>query len=172
MAMEFRKKIHPSVLYKNVHESAKDKQQLNVQLVHELDSTLQDISTRKHYLHEYWYNLKYYVKSLHAAYRLLYKTLHVYGDSNLCKKFMYHDLIDGPRPIQQNLELFSELIKFVSLQLAYIQSIVLFKLNICMQNQITLNLHRLVKFFYTVIWLRDVTEKYMRNGLPIRMEFI
>ena len=170
--MEFRKKIHPSVLYNNVWESAKDKQQLNVQLVHELENTLQEISTRKHYLHEYWYNLKYYVKSLHVAYRLLYKTLHVYGDSNLCTKFVYHNLIDGPRPIHQNLALFSELIKFVSLQLAYIQSIVLFRLNISMQNQITLNLHRLVKFFDKVIWLDDVTEKYMRNSLPVKMEFV
>ena len=32
--MEYRKKIHPSVLYRNVWESAKDKQQLNVKLVH------------------------------------------------------------------------------------------------------------------------------------------
>ena len=132
--MEFRKKIHHSVLYRNVYESAKDKQQLNVQLVHELESTLQEISKGKHYLHEYWYNLKYYVRSLHAAYRLLYKTLQVYGDSNLCKKFMYHDFIDGPRPIKQNLAFFTELIKFVSLQLEYIQTIVLFKLNIPMQN--------------------------------------
>ena len=85
---------------------------------------------------------------------------------------MYHNLIDGPRPIHQNLALFSELIKFISLQLAYIQSIVLFRLNVFMQNQITLNLHRLVKFFDKVIWLDDVTEKYMRNGLPVKMEFV
>ena len=82
------------------------------------------------------------------------------------------DLIGGHRPIKQNLALFTELIKFVSLQLAYIQAIVLFKLNIPMQNQITLNLHRLVKFFDKVIWLDDVTENNFRNGLPIRMEFI
>ena len=40
-AMEFWKKIHPSVLYRNICESAKDKQKLNVQLVHE--GTLQEI---------------------------------------------------------------------------------------------------------------------------------
>ena len=170
--MDFRKKIHHSDLYRNVCESAKDKQQLNVKLVHELESTLQEISKRKHYLHKYWYNLKYYVRSLHAAYRLLYKTLYVYGDSNLCKKFMFHNLIDGPRPIKQNLALFTELIKFVSLQLAYRQAIVLFRLNIPMQNRITLNLHRLVKFFNKVIWLDDVTENNIRNGLPIKREFI
>ena len=85
---------------------------------------------------------------------------------------MYHNLIYGPRPIQQNLEMFSELIKFVSLQLAYIQAIVLFRLNIGMQNRITLNLHRLVKFFDRLIWLDYVTESYMRNGLPVKMEFI
>ena len=170
--MEFRKKVPHSVLYRNVCKSAKDKQQLNVKLVYKLESTLKEISKRKHYLHKYWYNLKYYVQSLHAAYRLLYKTLHVYGDSNSCKKFMYHDLINGSRPIQQNLALFTELIKFVSLQLAYIQAIVLFKLNIPMQNRITLNLHRLVKFFGKVIWLDDVTENNFRNGLPIKREFI
>ena len=109
---------------------------------------------------------------LYMQHILLYKTLHVYGESNFCKKFMFHDLIDGPRPIKQNLALFTELIKFVSLQLAYIQAIVLFKLNIPMQNRITLNLHRLVKFFDKVIWFDDVTENNFRNGLPIRMEFI
>ena len=170
--MEFREKIHPSVLYKNIFESAKDKQKLNVQLVHELEGTLGEISKRKHYLHKYWYNLKYYTNSLHAAYRLLYKTLEVYGDSNLCQKFMYHNLIYGPRPIQQNLQLFSELIKFVSLQLAYMQATVLFRLNIGMQNRMTLNWHRLFKFFDRVIWLDDVTESHIRNGLPVKMEFI
>ena len=138
--IEYRKKIHHSVLYRNVLESAKDKQQLNVKLVDEVESTLQEISKRKSYLHKYWYNLKYYVRALHATYRLLYKTVQVYGDSNLCKKFMFHDLIDGLRPIKQNLALFRELIKFVSLQLAYVQTIVLFKLNIPMQCRITLNL--------------------------------
>ena len=66
--MEYRKKIHPSVLHPNSHESAKDKQLLNVRLVEELDQILIDIAKRKNYLHLYWYNLKYYVKSLHAAY--------------------------------------------------------------------------------------------------------
>ena len=166
--MEFRRKIHPSVLHKNQLESTKDKQLLNERL----QDTLENISKRKTYLHEYWYNLKYFVKSLHGAYRLLYKVLYIYGDSNLCKKFTYHDLIDGPRPIQQNLQIFSDITKFVSLQLAYIQCIVKFRMNVAMQDKMTFVLHRLVNLFDCVIWLDDVTGKYTRNGLPIKMDFI
>ena len=99
-------KIHKSVLHPNKIESAKDKHLLNERLIQELQDTLKLIAQRNTYLHEYWYILRYFVKSLHGAYRLLYKTLLVYGDSNVCKKFIFHNLIDGPRPIKQNLELF------------------------------------------------------------------
>ena len=170
--MEFKVKIHKSVLQPNKLESAKDKQLLNKRLIQELQDTLKLIAQRNTYLHEYWYILRYFVKSLHGAYRLLYKILLVYGDSNVCKKFILHDLIDGPRPIKQNLELFSQLVNFVSLQLAYIHCIVKFKLNVPMEDKIMFLLHRLIKFLDRVIWLDDVTGKYTMNGLPIEMEFI
>ena len=109
-----------SVLHPNKIESANDKQLWNERLIQELQDTLKLIAQRNTYLHEYWYILRYFVKSSHGAYRLLYMILLVYGDSNVCKKFIFHNLIDGPRPIKQNLELFSQLVNFVSLQLAYI----------------------------------------------------
>ena len=170
--MEFRSKIHQSVLQVSKLESAKDKQLLNQGLIQELQDTLQIISKRKNYLDQYWYNLKYFVKSLHAAYRVLYKLLFVYGDRNVCKKYKFHDLIYGWQPIAQNLELFSELINFLSLQLAYIHCIVKFKLHVPMQDKVTFLLHWLVKFFDHVIWLDDVAGKYTKNGLLIKMEFI
>ena len=94
--MEFRSIIHKSVLQVNKLESAKDKQLLNERLIQELQDTLQIISKRKNYLDQYWYNLKYFVKSLHATCRVLYKLLFVYGDRNVYKKFKFHDLIYGP----------------------------------------------------------------------------
>ena len=98
--MEFKVKIHKSVLQPNKLGSAKDKQLLNERLIQELQDTLKLITQRNTYLHEYWYILRYFVKSLHGAYRLLYKILLVYGDSNVCKKFIFHNLIDGPRCIK------------------------------------------------------------------------
>ena len=168
--MEFQ--LKKSVLHANQLESVKDKQLLNERLIQELQDTLQLISKRKTYFHEYWYILKYFVKALHGAYRLLYKILLVYGDRNVCTKFKNHDLIDGPRHIKQNLELFSQLVNFISLQLAYIHCIVRFKLHVPMQDKITFLMQRLVKFFDCVIWLDDVTGKYTMNGLPIKMKFI
>ena len=91
--MEFRLKIHKSVLHANKLESAKDEQLLNEILIQELQDTLKQISNRRAYLHKYWYILKYFVKALHGAYRLLYKILLFYGDSNMCTKFEYHNLI-------------------------------------------------------------------------------
>ena len=107
--MEFKVKIHKSALQLNKLESAKDKQLLNESLIQELQNTLKLIAQRNTYLHEYWYILRYFVKSLHGVYRLLYKILLVYGDSNVCKKFILHDLIDGPRPIKQIWNFFHNL---------------------------------------------------------------
>ena len=95
--MEFKVKIHKSVLHANKIESAKDKQLLNKRLIQELQDTLKLIAQRNTYLHEYWYMLRFFVKSLHGAYRLLYKILLFYGDSNVCKKFIFHNLIDGAK---------------------------------------------------------------------------
>ena len=156
----------------NSHESAKDKQLLNVRLVEELDQTLTDIAKRKNYLHEYWYNLKYYVKLLHAAYRLLHKILTIYGNASMATKLNCHHLVYGLIPIQENLKLFTKLVNFVSIQLAYIKFMVKFSLDVPVQDKMIFLLYSLVKFFDHVIWLNDVTGKYKMNGLPIKMEFI
>ena len=159
-------------MHPNLHESAKDKQLLNVRLFEELDQILIDIAKRKNYLHLYWYNLKYYVKLLHVAYWLLHKILTIYGNASMATKLNCHHLVYEPRPIQENLKLCTKLVNFVSIQLAYIRFIVKFSLDVPMQDKMTYLLHRLVKFFDHVIWLDDVTGKYTMNGLPIKMEFI
>ena len=74
--MEFRKKKYHSVLNFHQLESAIDKKILNIRLVDELRAAMCDLSGKEKYLHLYWYNLKYYVHSLHAAYWLLHKILY------------------------------------------------------------------------------------------------
>ena len=75
-------------------------------------------------------------------------------------------------PIEENLKLFTKLVEFVTIQLAYISFLVKFRLDVKMQDKMTFLLHRLVKYFDWVIWIDDVTGKYTMNGLAIKMEFI
>ena len=105
MAMEFRKKKYHSVLNFHQLESAIDKKILNIRLVDELRAVMCDLSGKEKFLHLYWYNLKYYVHSLHAAYRLLHKILYIYGDNQICKKHKNHNMIYGPRPVAENITL-------------------------------------------------------------------
>ena len=114
--MEFRRKNYPSLLRCGILESAIDKKELNITLISELRSITSDIKRRLSYLHLYWYNLKYFVHALHGCYRLLYKNLYTFGDSYTCKKCHYHDLIHGPRPIAENVVIFSYLLDFIDLQ--------------------------------------------------------
>ena len=61
-------KMYPCVLMQNTIVSAHDKQKLNFKLIEELTGTVNLIESKKTYLCDYWYNLKYYVHSLHASY--------------------------------------------------------------------------------------------------------
>ena len=78
---------------------------------------LKDVGMRHSYLHRYWYTLKYFVHCLHAVYRLLFKVLTVFGNSSMVSKLKCHNLEDGPRPIDQNLELFKECVVFSQIKL-------------------------------------------------------
>ena len=147
LEMEFRRKIYTSVFNHQKLESAIDKKELNITLITELRAIINDINSRKGYLHLYWYNLKYFVHTLHGAYRLLYKILHTFSDSSIHKKFQHHDLVYGPRPIADNFKMFTSLIDFIDLQLAYIETLLKFRLNVEMHDTVMRLLHQLIKFF-------------------------
>ena len=85
---------------------------------------LKDVEMRHSYLHRYWYRLKYFVCCLHVVYRLLFKVLTIFGNSSMASKLKCHNLEDGPKPIDQNLELFKELVVSTQIQIQIIGSIV------------------------------------------------
>ena len=68
MKMEYCRKIHCSIFKGHPLESAIDKKLLNITMIEELRTILKDVQNRKHYLHLYWYNLKYFVQALHGVY--------------------------------------------------------------------------------------------------------
>ena len=168
--MEFRRKIYSSVLNCRILESAIDKKELNITLISELRSITSHIKRRTSYLHLFWYNLKYFLHTLHGSYRLLYKILHTFGDSNICKKCHYHDLVYGPRPITENVAIFTSLVDFISLQLCYIEAILRFRLNVKMHDTVTRPLHQLIKFFDKIIWDDDNTSTIFHNGVPVKYQ--
>ena len=67
--MEYRKRIHSSIFKGHKLESVIDKKKLlNITLINELRAILKEIKKREMYLHNYWYNLKYFVCALHGVY--------------------------------------------------------------------------------------------------------
>ena len=170
--MEFRKKIYPSVFKKYQMESAKDKQILNLILIDEIKCIVKEISGWKNYLDQYWYNLKMFVYSLHASYRLLYKNLSVYGNECICKKYAHHNLMYGTRTVVNNARIFNELIEFILLQLEYVGSILRFRLKVSMHDKVTQLLHHLIKFLDKMIWLDDTTGELFKDGLPVKYNFL
>ena len=57
------------------------------------------------------------------------------------KKIFSHNIVHGPRKIQDNLRLFDKISEMIYFQLCYIESVVHFKLDINMQNTISRLLH-------------------------------
>ena len=55
----------------------------------------------------------------------------------MCSRSKYHNLINGPRTIQQNLVIFNELCRFISIQIALIAAQLKFYLNIKFQDTLT-----------------------------------
>ena len=87
--------------------------------------------------HGYWYMLKYFVRSLHVVYRLLYKLLLIYGNSSVRTKLKCHNLIGRPRTIHVNMCLFRELVTFTQIQTQLVASQVRFNLNPVFQDTVS-----------------------------------
>ena len=103
-------------------------------MTEELRQILKDVINRRSYLSCYWYNLKYFVRALHGVYRLYYKILIIYGNSSMARKNFSHNIVHGPRKIEENFRLFDEISEMIYFQLCYTESVLHFKLDINMQN--------------------------------------
>ena len=88
------------------------------------------------------------------------------------RKISKHNLENRPRKIEENLHLFKELCETITIQLAFIESIIHFKLDINMQNTVAKLIHRTIKFFDCVIWVDDTSSEFTFNGLPIKYNFM
>ena len=88
------------------------------------------------------------------------------------RKISKHNLENGPRKKEENLHLFKELCETITIQLAFIESIIHFKVDINMQNTVAKLIHRTIKFFDCVIWVDDTSSEYTSNGLPIKYNFM
>ena len=152
--------------------SAKDKQNLNLQMIQKLKCLLGDIGEKKKYLQMYWYSLKYFVHSTHAIYRLLYKILKVYGNEGMASKCAYHNLIYGLRPIETNRKILDEMPQAIDIQLCLIYSLLKFSLNIKMHDQLSSLLSRLIDFLVNITLHEESWSEYTKNGLPIKHEWM
>ena len=131
-----------------------------------------EISKKKGTIHLYWYSLKYFVWCLHGVYRLLYKILWKYGNSSMCWKNKYHNLMNGPRAISENLEIFTDLIRFIIIQVGLIGAMVRLSSNINMHNQMNCLLYQLVIFLDKIIWNENSWSEYTVNRLPIKYNWM
>ena len=83
----------------------------------------------------------------------------------MCSRSKYHNLINGPRTIQQNLVIFNELCKFISIQLK-------FYLNIKFQDTLTKLLFELSMFMEKVIWVENSWTEYCVNGKLVKLNWL
>ena len=83
-------------------------------------------------------------------------------------KCKYHNLIYGPRNIQENLAILTELCKFTSFQVAWIGSVVRFTGALATLNNAAMIFKWLIQFLDMLVWHDDVTSQYTRNRLPIK----
>ena len=90
----------------------------------------------------------------------------------MARTIFSHNIIHGPRKIEENIRLFDKLSEMIYFQLCYIESVVCFKLDINMQNTISRLLHQTIKFWDMVLWVDDTSSKYTMNGLPIKYNFL
>ena len=156
--------VYPCYFNSNYMVSCKEKQKVNIRMETTILEMLKDLEQRHSYLHNYWYTLRYFVCSLHAVYRLLFKVLHVFGNASMASKLKCHNLQDGPRPIQENLKLFKELVVFNQIQTQIIGAILRGNLNPLFQDSISKIFFRLMKFLNNIIWFDNRTENVLHNG--------
>ena len=131
------------------------KKEMNLRITEKLQYLLGEIKQKGNYLEQHWYSAKYMVHALHCTYLLLYKILKKYGNTGMATKSEYHNLVYGSRPLKENLEIFSELCYFVSIQIDLIVAQLRFDLNVCFQDTLTRLLFRLAKFMEKVIWYEN-----------------
>ena len=170
--MDVHAKVHPCYYDSKHHVSCVNKKNTNLQMEMTILEMLKDIELRQSYLPHHWYMLKYFVRALHAVYQLLYKILVVYGNSSMKTKLRCHNLIDGPRSINDNICLFKELVMFTQIQTQLIGAQVCFVLKLKFQDTISKLFFRLTKFLHTIIWYDNSTSDVMHDGLPVKMRFL
>ena len=172
--MDLNTKVHPCY-YDPAHlVSCKEKKEVNLRMELKILQLLKDVEARTQYIHKYWYNLKYFIQSLHGTYRLLYKVLCIFVNSSMRSKLSCHDLINGPRPVKENLKLFKQLIVFTQIQTQLVGSIVHFDLRPHVQDQISKTNFCLTTFTFLakIIWYDNSTTAIFRHGLPVKLNFL
>ena len=137
---------------------------MNLQMETTILEMLKAIQLRQSYLPHHWYMLKYFIRALHAVYWLLYKILVVYGNSSMKTKLRCHNLIDGPRSINDNICLFKELVTFTQIQTQVTGAQVCFVLKPKFQDIISKLFFRLTKFLHTIIRYDNSTLDVMHDG--------
>ena len=144
--------------------SCKEKWKVNIRTETTIFEMLKELEQRHSYLHNYWYTLRYFVCSLHAVYRLLFKVLHIFGNASMASKLKCHNVQDRPRPIQENLKLFKVLVVFNQVKTQIIGAILRGNLNPLFQDSISKIFFRLTKFLNNIIWFDNRTENVLHNG--------
>ena len=92
-------KVYPCYYDPFCNVMLKGKRNVNGRMESKILYLLQDIKQCSKYLHKYWYNLKYFVRSLHAVYRLCVKfwnfmvLIECVVDLNVIHWFMAQDLL-------------------------------------------------------------------------------
>ena len=72
--------------------------------------------------------------------------------------------MNGPRAISENLEIFTDLIRFIVIQVGLIGAMVRLSSDINMHNQMNHLLYRLVIFLDKIIWNENSWSEYTLNG--------
>ena len=164
--------LFPDYFEPNIMVTAKYKQTMNLRIINKLHYLIGEIKFKENHVEKYWYNLKYMVKALHGVYHLLYKILKTYGNSAMCSKSDYHNLIYGPRPVTQNMDIFKHLCKFISIQLDFVGHQIKFSLCVNFQNTLTKLLFHLTQFLERVIKYENACTGIFVDGLPVKLEWL
>ena len=140
-----------SVILQNIlrfihSDQIKDKRQMNIRLLSEIESTFKEISTKLSYLPKFWYDLKLYIHSVHVIYRLYYKMLIKYGNKGLATKCDHHHLVHGPRPVTRKVDILKTLLECMDIQMELLKCLVRHSTDRKMLNVTPLLLHRVVQF--------------------------
>ena len=149
-----------------------ERKKLNLHLQEEISFYVKEMSKKKTYLGDYWYDLKYLSKGLHGVYRLFYKMIVVLGTPGMASRCKYHYLVDGPWPIATNLKIYDHLLKIIDIQIGILGGLVRMSSLQKVQDTISLKLHRVVKFFDAILYNEEKNSNHFSNGLPIKFEFM